>query len=142
MLSGRWSGVDEAQAAILALGEAFAQPVLEGALKRLAEPVAEDIRRRLVPHRQSGLTEEDIRVVVSKEGRESGEAAVLIGARRGKGGRAFILRFLEWGTFRQPARPIVRPAWDAAESDYPGRALAELHKAYERGVKRFSRRAA
>ncbi|OGR95737.1 MAG: hypothetical protein A2V88_15965 [Elusimicrobia bacterium RBG_16_66_12] len=142
MLSGHWTGVREAQESIKAMGTAFSEPVLEGALKRLAEPIKDEIVQRLEQHRVTGLTAEDIAVVVSKEGRESGAAAVIIGARRGKGGRAFILRFLEYGTFRQPARPVVRPAWDAAEPGYPERALAELRKAYERGVKRFSRRAA
>jgi len=141
MISGQWTSVREAQEAIKALGDAFSQPVLEDTLKKLAAPIAEDIRQRLAPHRRSGLTEEDIGVAVSKENREAGEAVVLVGAHGKKGGRAYILRFLEFGTFRQPARPVMRPAWDAAEGSYPERALQELRKAYERGVKRFSRRA-
>ncbi len=141
MISGEWKGVREAEQAIKALGDVFSQPVLEDALKKLAAPIAEDIRHNLAPHRRSGFTEEDIGVSVSKERREAGEAVVVVGAHGRKGGRAYILGFLEFGTFRQPARPVIRPAWDAAEGSYPERALQELRKAYERGIKRFSRRA-
>lgn len=140
MITGHWSGIREAQAAIMALGEPFSTPVLEEALKKAGKPIAEDTARRI--HKLSGLTAEDIGVAVSKEGREEGVATVLVGAHGGRGGRAFILRFLEFGTAFMAARPALRPAWDAARGSYPETVLRELRAAYERGIKRFSAKAA
>lgn len=141
-MTGHWTGIAEAMAAIRGLGDAFSEPVLEDALKKVAKPIVEQIQQNLASHRQTGLTAEDIGMTVSKEGREAGVAQVLIGAHGRKGGRAYILRFLERGTFRQPAMPVMRPAWDASEASYASNMLAELRKAYERGVRRFATRAA
>lgn len=139
-MTGHWTGVREAMDAIRALGDAFSELVLEDALKKVAKPIVDDIAAH-VP-RDSGLTADDIGLAVSKEGRESGVAQVLVGAHGRKRGRAYILRFLEFGTFRQPAQPVMRPAWDSAEGAYVQNMMHELRAAYTRGVKRFAKRAA
>lgn len=139
MITTKWTGIEEAKQNIRSLGQAFSQPVEEAALKKVGGPIRDDISQHIP--RASGLTADDVRMVVSKEGRESGETAVLIGARRGKGGRAFILRFLEFGTAHMPARPSVRPAYDRAAPTLVKDIARDLGIAYQRFIRKFANKA-
>ncbi len=140
MSTARWTGVAEAEAAIRGLGEAFSEPVFEAALKKVAAPMAEEIRAKLeAEHHLTGRTAENVHVSVSSEGRGLGQVLVFVGARTGRHGRASMLGWLEYGTSRQAATPVVRPVWDAHEGGYVAAVVRELHGSYERAVRRFAR---
>jgi HK97 gp10 family phage protein len=136
MMTATWEGIEAAKRNIRALGEAFSKPVEEAALKKVGAPIRDDIARN-VP-RASGLTAADVRMVVS---RESSDTAVLIGARITKGGRAFILRFLEFGTAKMRPQPSVRPAYDRAAPTLTADIVRELRLSYDRHVKKFAAKA-
>jgi HK97 gp10 family phage protein len=139
VITTKWTGIEEAKRSIRSLGEAFSQPVEEAALKKVGAPIRDDIAQN-VP-KASGLTAEDIRMVVSKVGRAEGRTEILIGARTGKGGRAFVLRFLERGTAHMAAQPTVRPAYDRAAPSLLRDIASELGIAYDRFVKKFAAKA-
>ena len=140
-------GLEDAQRAIRALGELGGREVTEPALVRAAQPIVAELRGRLEGHAVTGLTAEDITVSPSREARGRDDAAVLIGATTGKAGRAYILRFLEFGTSRMAARPVVRPTWDRWRDKVNGLIAQELGPSYDRAIRRLaslarSRRAA
>ena len=138
-------GVPEMLAHVRRLGDAFSQDVEAAALKKAAKPIAQDIANRVdADHHQTGLTGADIRAVASREAREEGAAAVLIGAtgRRGAGrGRAFILSFLEFGTFRTPGFHIVATAFRQNSADLTKTVAKELAGAFKRSRAKFLRSA-
>jgi HK97 gp10 family phage protein len=122
------------------LGPAFSAEVEERALKDVAKPVAASIAARIdAEHHATGLTAEDITVAVSKAGRAQGEAVVLIGARGGKRGRAFLLSFLEFGTFKQPATPVVRPTFREYRDSFLPAVTERLAVHFQNAVKRHTK---
>lgn len=122
------------------LGQAFSREVEEKALKEVAKPVAAGIAARIdAEHHETGLTAEDIKVAVSKEGRENREAVVLIGAGGGKRGRAFILSFLEFGTFKSPATPVIGPEFHSRKDYFLPAVTAQLAKHWETVKRRLLR---
>lgn len=138
MTEQRWEGIDDALKAIDSLGPLAGREVSVKALTDAGRPIKEDIERRLAPHRFTGATEADISIGESREAARQGEVAVLIGARR----QAYKLRFLEFGTYKQRATPIIRPAWDAAAPTYFARVMDGYRKAYKSVVRRYTRKAA
>jgi HK97 gp10 family phage protein len=133
-----FAGIDEALEAIDGLGELASHEVQVAALTAVGKPIAEDIQQRLSEHRLSGDTQGDIAVAESKEAQAAGDVVVLVGARD----RGWILRWLEFGTFRQRATPVIRPAWDAARGGYAQKLLGEYRKKYKSIIAKYSRRKA
>ncbi len=75
--------------------------------------------------KETGFTSRDISAALNKEGEAGSRVAVDIGA----GPRhAFKLRFLEFGTSRDPAYPALRPGWDAAEPAVRAAVIEELKR--------------
>lgn len=129
-------------AGLRALGEAFSSEVEEKALLEVARPVVASLAARIdADHHATGLTAEDIEAAVSKEGRAEGEAVVLIGAGGGKRGRAYILSFLEFGTYGRPGTPVVRPTFDQFKDYFLPAVTEQLSKHWD-AVKRRLLRAA
>lgn len=60
-----------------------------------------------------------------------GEAEVEIGPTK----RGYYLQFLEWGTYRRPATPFMRPAWDAHADETPRRIGAGLWRIVQSAVR-------
>jgi HK97 gp10 family phage protein len=133
-----WVGIDDALEAIDGLGELASHEVQIAALTAVGKPIAEDIRQRLEAHHITGETAGDIAVGESKEAAAAGEAVVLIGAKD----RAYLLRWLEFGTFKQRATPVIRPAWDSARGGYAAKVLEQYRKAYKRIIAKYSRKKA
>lgn len=94
--------------------------VLIGALRESARPIHASARNKI--NEVSGATRKDlkIRVIPKKDTpRELGDAALAIAGSASKGGRAYIMTFLEFGVDRtperggyMPPRPFLRPAVD------------------------------
>lgn len=137
MITAKWEGLDEAMRAIRGLNEVAAPQVLEAALRTVGEPMAEEMAARAP--RRTGKTAEDIRVAVSRDEAERNGVALLIGARGGKKGRAYVARFIEFGTAHHPAQPFMRPVWDGHRPHYAADVTAALRPAYDRVVRRLAR---
>lgn len=137
MIAAKVVGLEETKRAIEALGELGEAAVLADALKRVGKPMAEEMSA-LCP-RDTGLTAADFRVGVSKELREEGHVRVLVGARSGRTGRAWIAKFIEYGTSKMPARPFIRPTWDRHRREFVPAVTRELRTSYERITKRLVR---
>lgn len=133
-----WANMGEALDAIDGLGAVGAHEVSVNALKGVAEPIAADMRTGIA--KDSGLTAADISVAESKESPD--EAVVLIGGTRGKRGRSFIMRFLEFGTVKTRAQPFMRPAWDRARPTYFPDLIGYYRLAYRSIVRRHTKAAA
>jgi HK97 gp10 family phage protein len=100
------------------------------ALRAAAEPMAEDMRKRVKisrrQYKESRHMQEDIRVsrVVRREGRKY----VLIGPTRKTNWRA---HFLEYGTSKMPAQPFIEPAFHAKKRE----SLMTLADEFRKGLK-------
>ena len=136
-------GVDEILRNVRALGSVFSTEVEEGALRKVAKPIAEGIAARVdADHHETGLTGADIGFAVSREAKAEGSAAVLVGARGGKRGRAFILSWLEFGTFRTPGFHIVAGEFRQHAPDFLPNMAKALAASFKRARSKFLRRAA
>lgn len=133
-----FENMDQAFAAIDGLGELAAREVSVKALTDAGRPIKEDIEHRLEPHRFSGALAADIAIGESREAAGQGEVAVLIGAKD----EAYKLLWLEFGSVRQRATPIIRPAWDSGRNAYVRRVVDAYSAAYRRIVAKYTRRAA
>lgn len=84
-----------------AWGRALSLKVLEAVITEELEPLKADVERRAAPHRRSGKLQGGVEI--KRKG--AGQVAInLAGQRYGQ--------FLEFGSRREPARPILRPALD------------------------------
>jgi HK97 gp10 family phage protein len=142
-MSAKLVGGTDVLAAVRALGDFASQAVCEKALLAVGKPMAEKVGARFEalsePPEETGLTKKDFRAVVSKQGRQTGETKVLVGARQGKKGRYFIFRFREFGTAHMAARPAMRPVWDEEKTHVAAEVTKQLRPAYEATVKRLAR---
>lgn len=134
-MSAQWTGLAEAKAAIRALGELAAPQVLASALRQVGHPIKDEMAAAAPV--DTGETSKDFRVGVAED--ERGEVSMLIGPRGTKIGRAYIVRFIEFGTAHQPARPFMRPVWERHRGRVSGDVAAALRPAYERTVRRLVR---
>lgn len=53
-------------------------------------------------------------------------------------GRAFWMRFREFGTSQQPPRPVMRPLWDSKVGDYLAHFVAGIAKGVQREAKKIA----
>lgn len=133
----KWTGVEEALRAIKGLGEIAAPQVIEAALLQLGRPIAGEMSAK-VP-RRTGKTAEDIRAAIVRDESNPEEVRMDIGARGGKGGRAFILRWIEFGTPHNPAQHPMRTVWEGHRGRFASDFTKALRPAYERVVKSLAR---
>lgn len=143
MLTVKITGLEQAiQNARSVAAELGDEKVLLPVLNAQAEPLCEDICRRLDQH-DDPKTPEKLRDewIIAPDTDARGRATVRVGPKAGKGSRGFIAWFLERGTSRQAARPCVRPAYDAFAPGYPGAVAAALREKTIQVVRRLARRA-
>jgi HK97 gp10 family phage protein len=84
-----------------------AQKVVDKALKKAAEPILQDMKSN-APVR-TGLGRELLST--SKPETKNGKRFVTIGINKGDNSKIFYLKFYEWGTTKQVARPFVTPSF-------------------------------
>lgn len=101
----RFEGAPELAAALRRLPDAIARTATINAMKDAVEPMVRDMQGRAP--KKTGEGAASIHSEVSKV--EGFGATVAVGPDRDH----FYLAFPEWGTARQPARPWMRPSWDA-----------------------------
>lgn len=97
------NGLDSLDAALRALPEEVAGPVMSDALVAAGEVVRKAAAANI--HSRSGQTAADLRVEVQVNPGKAEGAAAIGGTRRGKGGRAHILRWLEFGAKAHEIKP-------------------------------------
>lgn len=103
------SGAKELDKVLSLLPKRLQRKVLIQALRAGAKPMLEEARDNIQV--DSGLTRKDIKIR-AVPARESSVPAVAIAGSNAKSGRAYIMRFLERGTSKMPAKPFLRPAFD------------------------------
>lgn len=134
------SGFDETVRAIQGLGEIAGREVQLAALKKAAQPMADEMGNRCP--RDTGLTAADFGIAEGKESKAGqGVVTVLVGAHAGKGGRAFVANFIENGVPAHgiAARPFMRPTYDEDKVALSERYAEALRPAYERVVRKYTR---
>lgn len=131
----QWTHVAEARAAIRALGELAGHAVVESALRAVGIPIRDEMRA--AAPELTGRTAKDIRLAT--EVLDSHLVVMRIGPSAKKGGRAFIVRFIEFGTAHQPARPFMRPVWEWHRRRLAADYTEALRPAYLRTVRRLER---
>lgn len=139
-------GLDELERALQILGEEVAGKSLRSALRAGMKPIREAAQARIPvgskPHYigrkakgklvQPGFLQTQLRAPAVETEEFSGMIALTFS------GNGFYAMFMEFGTAKMPARPILRPAFDAQKVA----ALGAFMKSLERAVKRAQKRAA
>lgn len=131
-------GLRELDRALAELPKRVRRRVLLGALRETAKPILKDARQRMP--KDSGVTAKDLKIrAVPKSETDVGQVAVAIAGSESKGGRSYIMRFLEFGTEKMAAKPFFRPAVDAnAEASIPRFAKAAWERT-KREVRKLAR---
>lgn len=144
-------GFDEMEEALEQLASSTRKPVMRRALKKSAQPMA-GIAASLAPV-DSGALAGSIAVSPKLDRRQAGmhrrmfrdyKAAVemFVGPSYdlGAGGRHGHL--LEFGTYKMPAQPFMRPAWDQDSRALLDRLKAEIWTEIKKSMARAERKAA
>jgi len=136
----------QAAAVAAALGQKVAnREVLEKALLRVAQPLAQEMRQGAPSSGRTPYLDSlvgSIEAVVDKEARKEGTAAVLVGPMKRKGGHGWLAHFFEFGTSKLPARPFIRPAWDRALPTLDDDISSAIKEQFFRVVRKYAKRAA
>jgi len=132
-LSLTFTGGPELVQALRTLPESVQGRVLLEALKRAAQPVIEDAARLAPRRRAAGVAASLVIEVV--RGADGGKTIAV-----GPDPAHFYGIFLEFGTRHMPARPFMRPAWDAQVQKVLDQLVGELRAAIERAARRHGRR--
>ena len=136
-------GLRELERALQELPKTTARNTLRRVLRKAAEPVQSTMEA--IAPRDTGWTAESIEISSTlnaaqrREAKREGTyfAEVHIGMRRGS---AAI--FQEFGTIDQPARPFMRPAWDATQDIALRTIETQLGGEIEKSAQRLARKAA
>lgn len=116
--------------------------VLMPVLKEAAQPLLDGIRDRLDQHDDPRTPEKlSEEWILAKGATAQGRATVRVGPKAGKGSRGFKAWFLERGTSRQAATPVVRPAYDAFAPTFAADLAVALREKVVQVVSRLSKRA-
>lgn len=146
VLSGQWTGLEEAARRAYELGRDVANvEVLERAGVEVGRTLVDEIQRTGPRRPPAPDMVDDFVAAPSKLQREEGRAVVMVGPRNprssGSNGHGWLAGFMEFGTRKQRARPFIRPAYDGWRGGYP-RAMAEaIRKQYDRVVRKYVARA-
>lgn len=73
---------------------------------------AEIINKEIVNRAPEKIGKAKKHLKISKPKREKGIKVVKIGVNKSDNSEAFYLKFYEYGTSKQPARPFMRPAYE------------------------------
>ena len=141
MITGKWTGLEDAIRNVEALGhELGTDEVLRPALLKVGAPLRDEIVRTAPRSQDTQHMADTFIVKASKEEGEFGRTTILVGPRAGRT-VGFVAPLVEFGTSKMAARPFIRPAFDAFAQGFPGALAEQLRKQYERVVKKYTRRA-
>jgi len=115
--------------------------VLAGALlSGVGRPLAEEMVGACVRLPPAPDAADSIAAVVAKDEAEAGTVTVRVGPRKSHP-HSFVVRWIEKGTSKMPARPFMRPRYEEWRDQITPRFVEALRPYYKRAVAR-ARRAA
>ena len=126
-------GADELARVLRALPKELGDPALASALRKGATVVKKEAEET-APTR-TGTLRKNILVKKTKN-RDRGEVAYEVGPAQ----KAFYGLFAEFGTIQQPARPWLRPAWEASKLQALDTIMKTLAKTIDRAAKKLAGR--
>lgn len=135
LFSFEMAGLDELQADLARRRQALEdEKALEQVMVEALQPILDrlkiDLPRSDIAHEHTV----DQLVINTKVASGPGIVRAEIGVRAGSNSIfAMRLRFIELGTSKLPARPVMRQTWDAEQEAYVGRVVAGLGRAMRRG---------
>ena len=105
------TGAKELDKLLKMLPQRMSRKIVRAALRKAARPMLKDAKAGIPKKskQNSGKTRRDLKI---RNIPNSKPLAVAIAGSRAKNGRDYIMRFLEFGTVKQTARPFLRPAFD------------------------------
>jgi HK97 gp10 family phage protein len=139
----KMEGFRELERALAELPKATARNVLRRTLKKAAQPIEDDMEANAPV--DTGWASKSIASSFTLNPAQKREAKketksfaeIHIGTRRGS---AALLQ--EFGTFKQPARPFMRPAWEANQQISVKIIFDELGGEIDKAAARLARKAA
>jgi len=143
MIGGHWTGVTGAADALVGIATQCARDeVVAEAMMKVFRPIVAEMAARAPRRPPAPDMAESLAVArVQDSGTPEGVVVVELGPKQGAP-HAYLVRFWEFGTSRNAARPFMRPTWDEYESTFSASVTAALQKAYATVAKRFANREA
>lgn len=136
MTAWKVEGLRELEDALMALPRATARNVCRRALKKAAEPIAEKARAK------APVDESDLRdsIAVSERAvRNQKQSAIEMHVGPGRHPQGVLQEF---GTYKEPAQPFMRPAWEAEKHQAMDTIVKELGVELDKATVRAQRKAA
>jgi len=140
------AGLKELDAALGELPKATGKNILRRVLRKAGQPIADEARQ-LAP-RDTGELLRSIGVGTQLTRRQRAQHRRMFRDDRasvemfvGPGGLAQAVT-QEFGTYKEPAQPFMRPAWDANKMKALGTIKLELEAEIDKAAKRMARKAA
>ena len=121
-LTFKVEGLDALDRAVRKLPKNVQKRVLKGALRAGGRVIAKDAKQR-VP-KKSGELKKSISVQAGKNQQDG--ATVFVATRP----KAFYSHMIEFGTSKMPARPFLRPAFDATQQEV----IKKIGEALAKGI--------
>ena len=131
--TAKLKGADELARVLRALPDKLGDPAMASALRKGASVVKKEAAE--TAPKRTGTLRKNILIKKAKD-RDRGEVAYEVGP----AGRAFYGLFAEFGTSRQPARPWLRPAWEASKRPALDTIMKTLRKNIDRAAQKLAGR--
>lgn len=128
------SGGEALHAALAEVGKSMEKKILARAMRDAAKPILNDAKRRAPV--LSGQLRKSLKIRALQRNRKKGQVGVAISTDKGFfKGDEFYGAFHEFGTSRMPARPFIRPAFEANKA----RAVKIVGEAIKLGLEDVAR---
>lgn len=128
------SGGDALAAALAEVGKAMEKKILARAMRDAAKPILADAKRRAPV--LTGQLRKSLKIRSISRNRKKGQVGVVISTAKGFfKGDEFYGAFHEFGTKKMPARPFIRPAFEANKA----RAVKIVGEAIKLGLEDVAR---
>lgn len=135
-------GAKELEKALLEMRRATGRRVLRNALKKVGAPVVRDAKASVTVAEGNLRDSIKMKSTLKKTQRRrrtssTKDVDVFLGAEWPKGAHAHLVEF---GTVSMPARPFLRPAWDANRARMLPKIGDEIWKSIEREARRQAKK--
>lgn len=131
-INAEFRGVKELENALVQLPLSMQKQVLLSALKKAAKPVVTVAKEKA--RKRSGKGAKSIKARTNKKLKP-------IGISIGPSKENFHMNFIEFGTVKLPAKPFLRPAWDANKDAVLKSMENEIWKALTKKARTLARKA-